>query len=50
MIAVVPNIKEKSVIKSSQDIKEELKKMLDDPKQDVLWEEKFKSKVRELVE
>tara|TARA_R100000687_G_C6412069_1_gene146930 strand:+ start:800 stop:952 length:153 start_codon:yes stop_codon:yes gene_type:complete len=50
LIAVVPNIKEKSVIKSSQDIKEELKKMLDDPKQDVLWEEKFKSKVRELVE
>jgi len=50
LIAVVPNIKEKSVIKSSQDIKEELKKMLDESKQDVIWEEKFKSKVRELVE
>ena len=28
---------------------EELKKMLDESKQDVIWEEKFKSKVRELV-
>jgi len=50
LIVVVPSIKEKSVIKSSQDIKEELKKMLDESKQDVIWEEKFKSKVRELVE
>ena len=29
---------------------EELKKMLDEPKQDVLWEEKFKSKVKELLD
>lgn len=29
---------------------EELKKMLDESKQDVIWEEKFKSKVRELLE
>ena len=29
---------------------EELKKMLDEPKQDVIWEEKFKSKVKELLD
>ena len=29
---------------------EELKKMLDESKQDVIWEEKFKSKVRELLD
>ena len=29
---------------------EELKKMLDESKQDVIWEEKFKSKVKELLD
>jgi len=40
----------KEIRKPTKDlIFEELKKMLDESKQDVLWEEKFKSKVRELV-
>ena len=41
----------KEIRKPTKDlIFEELKKMLDESKQDVLWEEKFKSKVRELLE
>ena len=35
--------------KPVKDLEEELRKMLDEPKQDLIWEEKFKSKVRELV-
>jgi len=41
---------EKFIKKSTKDtVFEELKKLLEEPKQDSIWQEKFKSKVRELL-